>query len=459
MRRRLFAVATTVVAVVAIAFSLTRTTSGRVQYEVWAMDQSETPGKSYGGTLYVWDGTELEKQKGVKDHGKGPESSGVNPLRWARPAASEKIDLGGVASTLCMARTGAFPVRPHMIAANPAQTHIVISFVVSGHVLFVDADTREPIECFRTTVGAGGARQAHMATPSPDGTYVTVANQNGKRLERILTDYENNLFYHDTAATIDLAGCTTPGGLPCQSMDLRPDNAPICPITDSTSRFTFVTLRGGGLFVVDSKATPMQIVAEYDQNFVHGNGCLGAESLGKMYIDSGGGTAANLTQADLYVFPLSGFSSTPNAPNTPEPKVVFNESDEDHADAHGAAIARQDRYLWVADRGRNFLWVVDTRTDEVVNRIQLVNELSVDPTPDLLSVSPDGRYVFMSLRGPIPLSGDPHVSTGSTPGVGVLKVLAGGRSAAFEYIARVTNRDGALERADVHGSTVRLKIK
>jgi hypothetical protein len=83
----------------------------------------------------------------------------------------------------------------------------------------------------------------------------------------------------------------------------------------------------------------------------------------------------------------------------------------------------------------------------------------VDPTPDLLSVSPDGRYVFMSLRGPIPLSGDPHVSTGSTPGVGVLKVLAGGKSAAFEYIARVSNPDGELERADIHGSTVRLKVK
>jgi hypothetical protein len=140
--------------------------------------------------------------------------------------------------------------------------------------------------------------------------------------------------------------------------------------------------------------------------------------------------------------------------------VVFNESHEMHADAHGAALARQDRFLWIADRGRNFLWVVDTRTDKVVNRIQLVNDLSVDPTPDLLSVSPDGSHVYMSLRGPIPLTADPHVSTGSTPGVGVLKVLQGGRSAAFEYIARITNVDAAgVERADVHASTVRLVRK
>jgi hypothetical protein len=211
-----------------------------------------------------------------------------------------------------------------------------------------------------------------------------------------------------------------------------------------SSRFTFVTLRGGGLFVVDSQATPMQIVAEYDQTVVHGNGCLGA----------------NLYQADLYVFPLSEFSSTPNLPNTPAPGVIFNESDQEHADAHGATLARQDRFLWVADRGRNFLWVVDTRSDQVVNRIQLVNELSVDPTPDLLSVSPDGSHVFMSLRGPVPLTADPHVSTGTTPGIGVLKVRQGGRSATFESIARVSNQDAqGIERADVHASTVRQKLR
>jgi hypothetical protein len=146
-----------------------------------------------------------------------------------------------------------------------------------------------------------------MSMPSPDGTYVTVANQNGKLFERILTDYATNDFTLQPAATINLATCTTPGGLPCESATLRPDNAPICPITESRSRFTFVTLRGGGLFVVDSRATPMQIVGEYDTSVVHGNGCLGAEVPGKMYIDSGGGTAANLHQADLYAFPVSAY--------------------------------------------------------------------------------------------------------------------------------------------------------
>ena len=409
--------------------------SGRNAYEVWAIDQSNSPGKAYGGTIYVWDGHDLERSDA------------------AATSTPEQIDLGGAAAELCFAKTGANPVRPHMLAVNASQTHAIVSFVASGHVLFLDADTREPIDCIRTSVGDGGARQVHFAIPSPDETYVSVANQNGKLFERINTDYSTNTFVLDPAATINLATCTTPNGVPCQ-FALRPDNAPICPIIDASSRYSFVTLRGGGLFVVDSTLTPMQIVAEYDTSTVQGNGCLGAEVPGKMYVDSGGGTAANLYQADLYAFPVTGFSPA-NPPNTPAPALVFREEVE-LADAHGAALTKHEKYLWVADRGRNFLFVVDTATDAIVNRIPLVTTFAPDATPDLVAVSPNGSHAFMSLRGPNPLTADPHVSTGSTPGVGVLKVLESGRDARFERIAPVTNVDaGGVERADVHAMTIR----
>jgi DNA-binding beta-propeller fold protein YncE len=295
-----------------------------------------------------------------------------------------------------------------------------------------------------------------MATPSPDGTYVTFANQNGKLFERIRTDFEAGTFVHDTAATLNLATCTTPNGLPCESSLLRPDNAPICPITESTSRYTFVTLRGGGLFVVDGRTTPMTIVGEYDQSTVHGNGCLGAETGGKMYIDSGGGTPSNLHQADLYAFPVDGYSSS-NGPNTPAPRLLFSDPSAG-ADAHGAGLTKHGKYLWIADRGRNFLWVVDTTVDEIVNTIPLAGAVTADPTPDLVVASPNGSHAFLSLRGPSPLTADPHVSTGSTPGVGVLKVLEGGRNAVVEAVARVSNVDSAgVERADVHAMTIRIK--
>ena len=67
-------------------------------------------------------------------------------------------------------------------------------------------------------------------------------------------------------------------------------------------------------------------------------------------------------------------------------------------------------------------------------------------------------YDYMALRGPSPLTADPHVSTGSTPGVGVIKVRGGGRDGTFEAVAPVSNVDGGgVERADVHALTIRLK--
>jgi YVTN family beta-propeller protein len=130
----------------------------------------------------------------------------------------------------------------------------------------------------------------------------------------------------------------------------------------------------------------------------------------------------------------------------------------EEADAHGATLTKHQRYLWVADRGRNFIWVIDTETDEVVNTIGLMGSVSSDPTPDLLVTSPNGSHVFMSLRGPNPLTADPHVSTGTTPGVGVVKVNKGGKNGKFEAVAQVSNIDVAgVERADVHAITIRLK--
>jgi len=406
-------------------------------YEVWGIDQSNSPGKTFGGTLYIYDGKDLERG------------------HHAARAVPEVVDLSLAAAALCLARTGVNPVRPHMIAMNTSQTHAIVSFVATGHVLIMDAPARLPVDCIRTSPGVGGARQVHFAIPSPDESYIAVANQNGKLFERIDTDYANNLFTLNAAATIDLFACLTPNGVACQDPAIRPDNAPICPIVEATSRYVFVTLRGGGLFIVDAKSTPMQIVAEYDLQTVHPNGCLGVQVDQKMYVDSGGGTATHVFGADIYAFPVTGFSPL-NPPNVPAPVVILSDA-SDGADAHGATLTNHQRYLWVADRGRNNIWVVETATDQVANSISLTGPVSHDPTPDLLATSPNGSHVFMSLRGPNPLTADPHVSTGSTPGIGVIKVLQGGRSGTFEALAPVSNVDAAgVERADVHAMTIRL---
>ena len=396
-------------------------------FQVWAIDQSDTTSDG-GGTLYVYDGHSLMG-------------------RHAEHAAPRVVDLGGAARALCLAQTGSAPRRPHMFMFNHGRTHAVLAFVATGHVLFMDAEA-SPIAC----IDAGA--QAHAAMPSPDDSYVVVANQNGKLLQRIATDYETNTFALEPAATLNLATCVTPNGLPCESPALRPDNAPICPVIDESSVLTFVTLRGGGMFVVDSTATPMAIVAEYDRATVHPNGCGGVEHDGKMYLNSGGGTAANPLEADLYTFPLSGFSTTPNPPNTPAPALVFSHDSRGFVDSHGATLTKHGRYLWVADRAANRIVVVDTATDTVVNEIDLVGGVSSDPAPDLLGISPQGNRVFVTLRGPAPLTGNaPGVNNavGNSPGVGVIRVERGGADGTFFARAPIRHVVGGSEVADPHG--------
>jgi hypothetical protein len=211
-------------------------------FEVWAIDQSDSPGATFGGTLYIYHGQDLIKASGT--------------------AVPEVIDLGGAVSALCLAETGANPVRPHIVLFNSTHTHAILAFVASGHVVFIEAATRTPIKCLRMSLGFNNNRQAHAAFPSPDDRYVMVANQTGKLLERIDTDADNDGtpyedaddIVHDPDATLNLATCTTPSGAPCEQADVRPNNTVICPIIDRTSTLTFITLAGGGLLVADTSA-------------------------------------------------------------------------------------------------------------------------------------------------------------------------------------------------------------
>jgi DNA-binding beta-propeller fold protein YncE len=348
-----------------------------------------------------------------------------------------------------------------MLMFDHHHTHAILTFVATGHVLFIDAHTRAAVDC----IDAGA--QAHAATPSPDGSYIVVANQNGKLLQRINTDYATNTFELDPAATLDLASCTTPSGAACQDVVLRPDNAPICPIIDSHSRYSFVTLRGGGLFVVDGRATPMAIVAEYDRETVHPNGCGGVETGGTMYINAGGGTPANPLEADLYAFELGHFRRGPHAPNTPAPLQVFSHDERGFVDSHGAVLVNpgQDSshtddtgYLWVADRAANHIVVVDTGSNDVVHEFSLAGTLSGDPAPDLMDIAPAGNLVFVTLRGPNPLTANvPGVNNavGNTPGLGVIRVERGGERGVLQMVIPITHVLNGAEQADPHGLAVR----
>jgi hypothetical protein len=405
------------------------------QHEVWVFDQSPTRPDGGGGTLYVYDGTQLQ---------------GAN----AAAATPEVINLGAAAHDVAVAQTGTVPIRPHMFFFNRSETYGVLAYVASGHVAFIESKTRQ------ATAFVDVGEQAHAAYPAANEKYVIVANQNGKKVHRIWTDYEQGIFLHDVGATLDLAAGVTPNGLPKQDPVLRPDNAPICLNLDSSSRYAFVTLRGGGLFVVDVTTTPMNIVAEYDASVIHPNGCIGLEAAGKLYVNSGGGSASNPYESDVYSFPLAQFSPIPAPPNTPVRTLVFSRDALGVADSHGGILTRDSRYLWVADRAANLMTVVETRTDTVINEFSLLSSHSADPTPDLMGISPDGNRAYVTLRGPNPLTGNfsgVNNAVGTTPGLGIIRVTESGRNGVVQAIARISHIVDGVERADPHGIGVRSK--
>ncbi len=409
-------------------------------FEVWTIDQSNTRDLNgdraldSGGTLYVYRGSDL---------------SGADADR----AVPEVIDLGSdLFHNVIFGATGEAGVRPHILLFNSTGSHAIVSFVASGHVLFLDTATRQPVGVVDVDP------QSHAVFPAPDNSYVVVANQNGRQLHRIFTDYATNTFKLDPVA-LDLAPLQGPG---------RPDNRPICPIVTSDSRLTFVTLAGGGLFVVDTRADtpgePMRIVAEYTNDVIHRDGCGGVEVAGKVYINAGGPG-----HSDLYVFDLSDFAGLSGdnpspTPNKPAPRLVYSQDGDPNTpqgqvDAHGVSLTRHGRYVWVADRFANKIVVVDTKTDTVVNEIAVAGRLSADPAPDLMDFSPSGNRMFVSLRGPNPLSGNNPTfnnAKGSDPGVGVVQVTEAGRNGRLLAVARISHVVNGVERADPHALRVRV---
>jgi YVTN family beta-propeller protein len=115
-------------------------------------------------------------------------------------------------------------------------------------------------------------------------------------------------------------------------------------------------------------------------------------------------------------------------------------------------LKRQGKYLWVADHVDNEVVVIDTKKDVVVHTFSLLSHHSPDPTPDLMDISPDGTFVYAALRGPGPVTGNaPSVNkaVGATPGVGVIKVQAGGFTGRVVAVAPTSNPSAPFTCATV----------
>jgi hypothetical protein len=494
----------------ALAFSSTQLHAG---YEVWLSDQANTqninettPNGTHGGKIRIYDSADI-----------GNES----PL-------NAPLVLDATADLFPNAKddTGKHVSRIHGILPSHDHRYMALNFVASGHVGIVDGESKEPACLFRTT-GTSTGRQNHMSFWTADGDHLIVANQKGKMLERIDVARNNSgdvdAFQFNANASLDLVGgagrvvaqpiavdmnpddnisCSvtgsvadnqstlTPAGNEKQHSELRPNNAVICPIPTQSSQHAFVTLGGGGLFVVDNQATPMAIVAEYDKSLIAAAGCGGVEASGYMHINSGT-SGANVSEFSLYRL-STDLPVAPGFQPANTPAIVTSWHDEDNGkvmlkdsnrDAHGLIAVRNvqsgdARYIHQMDRVRNNVEVFKMAppwndlgarhegsydlTSTGVCGATLGAVSSNDPAPDLGDLSPgglpEGGRMYVALRGPYPLSVS-HAAQGSCPGLGIITLSADRRSGELTHVLDTSVDDFTASKnlSDPHAVVVRRK--
>ncbi len=338
-------------------------------YEVWTVDQANV--QNDGDRLMIY-----------------------TPGSWTQPR--ETIYLWEKATGV-----GDGPgTRPHLLVFNSRYSHGILANVATGHVYVIRAADRAMV----ASIDVGD--QAHGAVASPDDKWILAANQNGKRLARIQADFGTESYTYDPLADLDLKALED---------EAHPDNAPICPLMFVGASKAYVTMRGGGMYVVDTAATPMQVVKQFTKDQVAAAGCGGLVVGDKVYVNSGTATSSN-----LYIFDAATDELTQTLPMS-----------QHGTDAHGMVLVG-GRYLWMAHRGDgDNIVIIDTQTQQMVGTIT-----DVGAGPDLMDISPAGDLVFVTLRGPKALTGGPS-AMGQTPGVAVLLVDQGGatgRRVAFAPI-------------------------
>jgi hypothetical protein len=546
-----------------------------------------------GSNVYIWNSKDVETQiagganakplgcgadAGVA--GKGPcDVNDIFPNTLKDEEGNKLSDATGFA-------------RMHGSLSDPQGKYMNVNMFLTGgsggYIGLMDANTKAAVGLWRVTKSgsSAGGRSVHMSFWNMDGSALFVANLHGRIIERIditrdatgkITNANLNRAAAFSAASgknaqilenahafsgknalgenlistvsgtysTEAFGDFTPTGK-CKENGCvkkadgtvdesknglaggRPGGVIICPIVSDTG-MGYLTFGAGGMLVVDTRKTPMNIVAEYGNHEVNGAGCGGIHIGDSVWLDGGvSATGAGKDRSTFTVYTVNNTTitnaanaGTVLAENTPAINTVFKDPSNTSAsgnidaapgtvnntgqlpsittrrDAHGMIQTIDDKYIHVVDRIQNTMDVFDAATQTRIGSYDLTSAdgqgggglgpceaASItdgdqvsgtspalptnDPAPDLMGITPDGKYIVVALRGPAPVTVN-HGGQGSCPGVGMIEITDGGKSGKLVSVLRATNTidnstpptfaGGAdyigVERADIHGATAR----
>ena len=315
---------------------------------------------------------------------------------------------------------------PHMIEFDSQDRFAFIAATAGAATIVIDAVDREVVAVLPT---GGGS---HMAAVTPDDDAVWVAAIGAQQLVEIPLDLDADEPTFEIGRQIDVEPLLADTGYD------YPSFSPVCHQYDGEGR-AWVTLgpgiEQGGLFVFDTEDA--EVVHAYDPTEVRANCGIGfTEDETRAVANWSGifGADVDDEEGEWYVFDTDTFE-------------LIQTDSSDGVDAHGVRLTPDGDAFWQVNRGSDDGQIIDASSFEVVG------EIDAGDTPDILDFSPDGRYAYITQRGPSPLSGDPHVAVGSEAGLLVVDVESG-EHVTFLATPEVTNGDGEVVN-DVHGVGVR----
>jgi DNA-binding beta-propeller fold protein YncE len=202
----------------------------------------------------------------------------------------------------------------------------------------------------------------------------------------------------------------------------------VCHDYSADGRKAYVTLgpalKDGGLVVLDTETFALAAAFPPDEMKVNCGTALTRD--GKHMFVNGGDGKTGL----WYVL------------DTATDKVV-RQGDSRGLDAHGVWTTPDGREVWMVNRVSSNGIVFDAKTLEIVAELK-----DIGPTPDIIAMSPDSQYAFVTLRGPNPVTA-PHVAKGTTPGIAVVSI-------AERKTVKVLEPAAGNDKSDFHGIGVRL---
>lgn len=311
---------------------------------------------------------------------------------------------------------------PHMVEFTSDQRYAFVAAPATGNVAVIRAADRQVVALIPT-----GPRTHHAAVAPGDRTVIVSvigaadAPWDGKLVELNL-DLENERF----TVGRELVIAEDPLFV-ARRPEFKDTGGAVCLAFTADGRHGYVTLGPGlgegGVVVLDTRE--FRLVEVFSTEQVNANcGTIRSPSGEQMYLVGG--------DREVGVW---------HAVDTRTRRPVHHGESRGH-DAHGSAITPDGREYWLVNRVTSNAVVIDTATLDVVAEI-----LFVGKTPDIVAISPDSRYAFITLRGPNPVT-MPHVAVGETPGIAVFDVRT-------RQQIRLLEPARGDEKSDFHGVAVR----